>query len=88
MKKKGSQPMPKQSFEKSVEQLEQIIQELEAGDLPLEKAIKRFEEGIKLSKYCFQKLDETEKKVSILMQEMDGSFTEKPLMNQTDESNV
>ena len=37
--------MPKQTFEKSLEQLEQIIQELEAGDLPLEKAIQRFEEG-------------------------------------------
>ena len=80
--------MPKQTFEKSVEQLEEIIQELEAGNLPLEKAIKRFEEGIKLSKYCFKTLDETEKKVSILMQEMDGSVTEKPFMDKTEESNV
>ena len=80
--------MPKQTFEKSVEQLEQIIEELEAGDLSLEKAIKRFEEGIKLSKYCFNKLDETEKKVSILMQEMDGSVTEKPFQNKIEESDV
>ena len=80
--------MPKQTFEKSVEQLEEIIQELETGDLPLEKAIKRFEEGIKLSKYCFKTLDETEKKVSILIQEMDGSVTEKPFMDKTEESNV
>ena len=80
--------MPKQTFEKSVEQLEQIIEELEAGDLSLEKAIKRFEEGIKLSKYCFNKLDETEKKVSILMQEMDGSVTQKPFLNKIEESDV
>jgi exodeoxyribonuclease VII small subunit len=80
--------MPKQTFEKSVEQLEQIIEELEAGDLPLEKAVKRFEEGIKLSKHCFKKLDETEKKVSILMQEMDGSVIEKPFLNKSEEPNV
>ena len=80
--------MPKQSFEKSVEQLERIIQELEAGDLPLEKAIKRFEEGIQLSKDCSKKLDETEKKISILMQEMDGSITEKPFFNTIEESDV
>ena len=44
--------MPKQTFEKSIQQLEEIVQELESGDLPLEKAIHRFEEGISLSKRC------------------------------------
>ena len=73
--------MPKQTFEKSIEQLEQIIQELEAGDLPLEKAIQRFEEGMLLSKECTKRLDESEKKISILMQDMDGALTEKPFLN-------
>ena len=70
--------MPKQTFEKSIQQLEQIVQELESGDLPLEKAIQRFEEGIGLSKRCSKMLDDTEKKIAILVQEMDGTLTEKP----------
>ena len=68
----------KKTFEKSMEQLETIIKELEGGDLPLEKAIERFEEGIKLSKFCSDKLDETEKRISVLMQEIDGRLQEVP----------
>ena len=78
--------MPKQSFEKSMEQLEQIVQDLESGDLPLEKAIKQFEEGIRLSKYCSKKLDETEKKINLLIQEMDGTVSEKPFLDDIDET--
>ncbi len=70
--------MPKMSFEKSIQQLEEIIQELESGDLPLEKAMQRFEAGIGLSKRCSKMLDETEKKISILVQETNGTLTEKP----------
>jgi exodeoxyribonuclease VII small subunit len=62
----------KLSFEKAMEQLEQIVQELESEELPLEKAIKKFEEGIKLSKFCNQKLEESEKKVTVLMEGQDG----------------
>ena len=40
--------MAKKTFEQSMQQLEQIVQELESGDLPLEKAIKKFEEGTQL----------------------------------------
>ena len=50
-----------------MKQLERIVQELEDGDLPLEKAIKKFEEGIKLTKLCSEKLDETDKKISVLL---------------------
>ena len=76
--------MPKPTFEKSIQQLEDIVQELEAGDLPLEKAIHRFEEGISLSKRCSKMLDATEKKISVLIQEADGSLAEQPFS--TDES--
>ena len=57
--------MAKKTFEQSMKQLEQIVQELESGDLSLEKAIKKFEEGIQLSKFCSKKLEETEKKITI-----------------------
>jgi exodeoxyribonuclease VII small subunit len=77
--------MPKQTFEKSIQQLEEIVQELESGDLTLEKAMQRFEEGIKLSKRCSKMLDDTEKKISILVQETDGSLTEKPFSGNEEE---
>jgi exodeoxyribonuclease VII small subunit len=70
--------MAKKTFEQSMKQLEQIIQELESGDLPLEKAIKKFEEGIQLSRSCSKMLDETEKKVSILLEDTEGNIKETP----------
>ena len=72
--------MAKKTFEQSMKQLEQIVQELESGDLPLEKAIKKFEEGIQLSKYCSQELDKTEKKISILLEDSAGKISEQPFM--------
>ena len=68
----------KKTFEDSMSQLEKIVEDLEDGDLPLETAIKKFEEGVRLSKFCFDKLDETEKKVSLLLQDQNGNLIEKP----------
>ena len=70
----------KQSFEQAMETLENIVQELESGDLALEKAMHRFEEGIKLSKFCSDKLDETEKKISVLLHDNKGNIAEEPFM--------
>ncbi|RLC24487.1 MAG: exodeoxyribonuclease VII small subunit [Deltaproteobacteria bacterium] len=76
--------MVKISFEKSLKQLEQIVQELESGNLPLEKAMKKFEEGVKLSKYCSEKLDETEKKISVLLHDNKGNIAEEPFMSKNE----
>ena len=73
--------MAQKTFEQSMKQLERIVQELEDGDLPLEKAIKKFEEGIKLTKLCSEKLDETEKKISVLLKNSEGQIIEKPLID-------
>ena len=73
----------KQTFENSIKQLEQIVLELETGDPPLEKAIKRFEEGVQLAKYCSEKLDETEKKLTVLLQDSSGAVSEKPLATES-----
>jgi len=70
--------MAQKTFEQSMKQLERIVQELEGGDLPLETAIKKFEEGMKLTELCSKKLDETEKKVTILMKNAEGRITEAP----------
>ncbi len=70
--------MAKQTFEKAMDQLEQIVQKLETGELSLEDSIKKFEEGVKLSNYCSKKLDETEKKVTVLLKSQDGQILEEP----------
>lgn len=70
--------MPKKTFEQAMKQLEQIVEALESGDLPLEKAISKFEEGIQLSKFCSNMLDETERKITILTQGQEGLISEKP----------
>lgn len=70
--------MAKQTFETAMKQLEQIAQELEAGDLSLELAMKKFEEGIQLSRFCAKKLDETERRIAILLQNSDGLVQEVP----------
>ena len=64
--------MAKKTFEKAMQQLEQIVADLEAGDIPLDKALHKFEEGIALSKYCAERLDETEKKISLLLDDGRG----------------
>jgi exodeoxyribonuclease VII small subunit len=70
--------MAKQTFENAMKQLEQIAQELEAGELSLEMAMKKFEEGIQLSRFCTKKLDETERRISMLLQDTDGAIQEVP----------
>ena len=72
--------MAQKTFEQSMKHLERIVKELEDGDLPLEKAIKKFEEGMKLTKLCSAKLDETEKKISVLLKNAEGQMDEKPLV--------
>ncbi|WP_319525393.1 exodeoxyribonuclease VII small subunit [uncultured Desulfosarcina sp.] len=66
------------SFEKAIDDLEKIVKSLESGDLPLEKALEKFEAGIKLSRYCSEKLDDAEKRVTLLMAEENGEVLEKP----------
>ena len=70
--------MAKVSFEKALDQLENIVKDMESGNLTLEQSLKKFEEGMKLSKYCTQKLEETEKKISLLTIQSDGSVRERP----------
>ena len=60
------------NLEKSLAALEDIVEELESGDLPLEKAMKKFEEGIKLTRGCQAALKEAEQKVEILLESAGG----------------
>lgn len=64
------------NLEKSLQSLEKIVDELESGDLPLEKAMQRFEEGIKLTRACQTALRDAEQKVEILLQDAGGEQLE------------
>lgn len=65
-------------FEKAMERLEKIVEDLESGNLSLEDALKRYEEGVRLSRACQKKLDESEKKIEILTRSLDGSLKPEP----------
>lgn len=77
--------MAKKSFEQSMKQLEQIVAELESGELPLEQAIRKFEEGMELSKFCSQKLEETERRITLLVRDGTGRVFEKPFPSEDGE---
>ncbi len=64
------------NLEKAITDLEELVEELESGDLPLEKAMKKFEEGIKLTRGCQAALKEAEQKIEILLKSAGGEALE------------
>jgi exodeoxyribonuclease VII small subunit len=64
------------NLEKALTDLEDLVEELESGDLPLDKAMKKFEEGIKLTRNCQAALKEAEQKVEILLKSAGGEALE------------
>lgn len=67
MAEKDDNSMSELSFEEAMTQLEQVVQRLEDGEVPLEQAISLYQEGIKLSKLCHEKLQTVEKKMDQVM---------------------
>ncbi len=68
---KNNEPQTK-SFEASLEALEQIVHELEQGDLPLEKSLELFEQGIRLSRQCQERLSQAERRIEVLLRDNQG----------------
>ena len=60
------------SFEASLEALEQIVRDLEDGDLPLEKSLELFEQGIRLSRECQERLGQAERRIEMLLRDSQG----------------
>jgi exodeoxyribonuclease VII small subunit len=60
------------SFEAALKQLEEIVQRLEKGELPLEESLKLYEEGIQLSRLCHGKLEEAQGKIEMLLKDAKG----------------
>lgn len=65
--------MAKKTFESALKQLEKIVREMESGDLTLEQAVKKYEDGIANSRFCLEILDKTEQKITQLTMDADGN---------------
>ena len=70
--------MPEKKFEDAMQQLEETVQGLEGGNLSLEDSLKAFEKGMKLIKFCSNKLEEAEKKVTLLVKQSGGKQIQVP----------
>jgi exodeoxyribonuclease VII small subunit len=81
MTKDDEQP---KSFEASLEALEQIVQELERGDLPLEKSLELFEQGIRLSRQCQERLQQAERRIEVLLRDNQG----RPVVSAFEDSKI
>ena len=63
------------TFEQSLEELEKIVKQLEDGDLPLEKSLELFENGVKLSRECRERLTNAERRIEVLMKDSNGNLS-------------
>jgi exodeoxyribonuclease VII small subunit len=70
--------MAEKKFEAALARLEEIVTELESGELGLEQSLKLFEEGVKLARICNARLEEAERKVEVLLKDKNGKVTAKP----------
>jgi exodeoxyribonuclease VII small subunit len=73
--KKGAKEI---RFEDALAGLERIVAQMEGGDLPLDDALKLFEEGVRLSRFCSAKLDEADRRIEILIKGADGEWRGEP----------
>lgn len=77
--KKTQQDAAPEPYDKVVERLEKLVEELEGGKLSLEQSIETFAEGVKLARDAGKKLDESERRVEQLLRAEDGSVEAQPL---------
>ncbi len=77
-KKKAKAPASDVPFEEALARLEKTVERLEAGDLPLEESLKLYEEGVRLSRICSERLEAAERRIEILERVHDGSLQQAP----------
>ncbi|HEX9898984.1 MAG TPA: exodeoxyribonuclease VII small subunit [Candidatus Methylomirabilis sp.] len=70
--------MSEPTFEEALGQLEALVARLEAGDLPLEEALRAFEEGVRLTRLCAARLEDAERRVHLLTRTPEGAEQEVP----------
>ncbi len=66
------------TFESSLEELERIVRQLEQGELTLEKSLELFEQGVKLSRDCQERLSQAERRIEVLMRDNQGRASVRP----------
>jgi exodeoxyribonuclease VII small subunit len=66
-------------FEESLKKLEKIVEDLEKGDLSLDEALKKYQEGVELARLCSQRLENAKKKIDVLVKNKKGEFELRPL---------
>ena len=79
MKESRKDKKDARSFEEALHRLEEIVESLEQGQLPLEEAIRTFEEGTQLRRICEGRLREAERKIEMLLKDEDGHLTTSPI---------
>jgi exodeoxyribonuclease VII small subunit len=75
---KRAEPARKQDFEQSLARLEEVVRKLESANLPLDQAMKLFEEGMQLSRDCQKQLEQAEARVEILLKKAGGEMAAEP----------
>ena len=71
--------MAEVKFEEALKKLEKIVEELGSGDLSLDEALKKYQEGLELSRVCAGRLESAKKKIDVLVKNKKGEFELKPL---------
>jgi exodeoxyribonuclease VII small subunit len=74
-------------FESALEDLEQIVEQLESGELSLEDSLSAFEKGVGLVRFCNQKLNDVERKIEMLVRDKEGKLELKELTGLAKEDN-
>lgn len=82
----GKEPV-NQKFESALEELEQVVEQLESGELSLEDSLSAFEKGIGLVRFCNHKLSEVEKKIEMLIKDKEGKLQLKALADLPEKEN-
>ena len=75
------------TFESSLEELERIVRELEQGELPLERSLELFEQGVTLSRECQERLNQAERRIEILVRDNQGRPVARPFKPESDSGN-
>ena len=83
--KKG-EPPKKADFERSLQRLEEVVKRLESANLPLDDAMKLFEEGVELTRECQKQLEQAEGRVEILLKKADGKIAAEPFEVEDEET--
>jgi exodeoxyribonuclease VII small subunit len=72
------------TFETQLGALEKVVRDLERGDLPLEESLKLFEEGVRLSRECQERLNQAERRIEVLLRDGEG----RPVLSAFDEEDA